>query len=312
MSYSTKVKEYFSDIESGKGERVVEEIPVPVWNGIVTVYERFKTENYFASSFPSTCPDNKSICWGFDNKSFEDRVKSEIPNIDIPIARKKERISILDDWKGEAAETVINKYAVLDFLMFCHKHIKKPIKGQYHDFFGHHHLSFQDDPESKKEFIKEINLIFERNGIVFFLNDHGQINRAVPTVFQPLINRVFNTSDTRLNELIEIAYNKFVLPKLEDRIHALEKIWDVFERVKTYYSGDKKASADQLIELVSKDNDAIKEMLKKEATALREIGNNFQIRHFETNKKEITDNKHVDYLFYRMANLLHMFLTALE
>lgn len=301
---------YFSDNELGKQKRVKEDLSVPVWNGIVAVFEKFKAENYFSSSFPEQCPDGLGVC-GFNNSIFNDRVKSEIPNIDIPLRRKEEAVSVpyFDD---ETEDIKIDKYATLDFLEFCHYHITKPIKDDFHSFFGHYHLSFEDDGESKKAFREQINKIFERNGVVFFINDEGKINRTTPRAFQDLTNKIFQTSDQRLNELTKLAYDKFVLPKLEDRIHALEKIWDAFERAKTYYGPEKNQSADQVLEIVSNDNELIKTELDKEAKALTEIGNKFQIRHFETNKIEITDNKHVDYLFYRMTAFLHLILSYLE
>jgi len=130
---------------------------------------------------------------------------------------------------------------------------------------------------------------------------------------QPLINKIYNTKDEKLNELVQLAHDKFVLPNIEDRIHALEKIWDAFERVKTYYvEKNKKQSVEELIQLVANKNSGIEQLINDEAKALTSIGNTFQIRHFETNKIEITDNKHVDYLFYRMISLIHLFLTELE
>ncbi|WP_436517134.1 AbiJ-NTD4 domain-containing protein [Ekhidna sp. To15] len=303
--------EYFSDNELGKQERVKEELPVSVWNGIVAVYEKFKAENHFSSSFPEQCPDRLGIC-GFDDSLFEDRVKAEIPNLNVPIQRKQEEVPVFMEWESRTVKTVVDKYSTLDFLEFCHQHIKKPIKGTFHDFFGHYHLTFQDDLETKKVFRDELNKLFERNGIVFFLNNQGQINRTTPEVFQTLTNKIFQTPDHRLNELTELAYDKFILPKLDDRINALEKIWDAFERVKTYYSSKKNVSADQLLDLVSKGNTHLKDELTKEAKSLTDIGNKFQIRHFETDKIEITDNKHIDYLFYRMISLIHLILTELE
>ncbi|CAA6823784.1 MAG: Unknown protein [uncultured Sulfurovum sp.] len=130
----------------------------------------------------------------------------------------------------------------------------------------------------------------------------------------PLINKIYNTEDKKLNELVQLAHNKFILPKIEDRIHALEKIWDAFERMKTYYvEKNKKQSIKELIQLVSNGNSAIEKLLDHECrTTLSKIGNKLQIRHFETDTIEVTDNKHIDYLFYRMVSLIHLFLMELE
>ncbi|HTO15237.1 MAG TPA: hypothetical protein VLZ83_05685 [Edaphocola sp.] len=302
---------YFSDTELGEKERNQEEISVPVWNGIVSIFERFKSENFFSSDFPENCPDGLGVV-SFNSELFNDRVKSEIPNIDIPISRKNEKNVTFQDWEEKITENSIDKYSALDFLEFCYIHIKQPVQGSYHEYFNHYHLTFQDSIEPQKKFQGEINKIFERNGIVFFINDNGKIIRHVPITLQKQTNQIFNTTDSKLNELIRLAYSKFILPKLEDRINGLEKIWDAFERVKTFYSSQKNVSASHLIELVSNGNSSIKDELEKEAKALTEIGNKFQIRHFETDKIEITDNKHVDYLFYRVVSLIHLFMTELE
>ena len=102
-------------------------------------------------------------------------------------------------------------------------------------------------------------------------------------------------------------------PEFSERKIALDKIWDAFERMKTYYiEKNKKQSVEELIQLVANKNSGIEQLINDEAKALTNIGNTFQIRHFETDKIEITDNKHIDYLFYRMISLIHLFLTELE
>ena len=307
------MEKYFSENELGSKERVSENISISVWNGIVSIFEQFKTENYFSSDFPANCLDGLGI-YGFDSELFQDRIKSEIPNIDIPIIRKEKVTTVLNnnDFTQKEIETKIDKYSVLDFIEFCHKYIKEPAQGSYHDFFKHYHLSFKNNPEIQGKFRKKINKIFERNGIVFFINENGEIERTIPKPMQLLIDKTFNTNDSRLNELVKLANDKFILPRIDDRIYALEIIWDAFERVKTYYGDNKRQSVEQLIELVANNNEALKNVISDEAFALKNIGNNFQIRHFETNKTEITDNKHIDYLFYRMISLINLFLSKLE
>jgi len=302
---------YFSDKEKGKADRISEDISVEVWNGIVSVFEEFKTNNSFSSNFPDNCPDNMGIS-GFNKKLFEDRIKAEIQNIELPIQRK-EINSNYNLWSNNSNEINIDKYVTLDFIQFCHKNIQEAVKGNYHDYFNHYHLTFKESKKVKKDFRDKVNQIFERNGIVFFINDAGQINRTISVTMKPLINKIYNTQDERLNELVQLAHDKFVLPKIEDRIYALEKIWDAFERVKTYYvKKNKKQSVNELIQLVANKNSGIEQLINDEAKALTNIGNTFQIRHFETNRIEITDNKHIDYLFYRMISLIHLFLTELE
>jgi hypothetical protein len=302
---------YFSDKENGVVPRTLEEISIPVWNGIVSIFEEYKNKNYFSENFSEVCSDNKQIC-GFDSKLFEARVQSEIPNIEKKIQILKDTPTFHEFGEPDEKET-IDKYATLDFIEFCHKNITKPVNGSYHDFFKHYHLTFEKSEELKSDFRKKINKIFERNGILFYINEEGQVNRNISESMKPLINKIYTTSDTRLNELVKLAYDKFVLPKIEERIFALEKIWDAFERMKTYYiEKNKKQSINDLIYLVSSNNTEFGTLVNEECNILTNIGNNYQIRHFETNKIELTNNKHIDYLFYRMVSTMHLFMSELE
>lgn len=64
---------------------------------------------------------------------------------------------------------------------------------------------------------------------------------------------------------------------------ATEKVWDAFERIKTYYQQyDKKTSADRLLDVISKGDADYKAMLQEEFSALTKLGNRFRIRHHET------------------------------
>lgn len=302
---------YFSDIENGVVPRTSEEISIPVWNGIVSIFEEYKNKNYFSENFSEVCPDNKQIC-GFDSKLFEARLQSEIPNIEKKIQIQKDTPMFHEFGEPDEKKT-IDKYATLDFIEFCHKNITKPVNGSYHDYFNHYHLTFEESEELRSDFRKKINKTFERNGILFYINEDGQINRNISEAMKPLINQIYNTADTRLNDLVKLAYDKFVLPKIEDRIFALEKIWDAFERMKTYYiEKNKRESISDLISLVSNSNTEFGILINTECNALTAIGNNYQIRHFETNKIELTDNKHIDYLFYRMVSTMHLFMSELE
>ena len=136
---------YFSDIENGVVTRTSEEISIHVWNGIVSIFEEYKSKNYFSENFAEICPDNKQAC-GFDNKLFEARLQSEIPNI-------KNSIQVVEDTpvfrgfgKPEEKET-INKYATLDFIEFCHKYIKFAVNVDYQDFLKHKNLTFFESSE---------------------------------------------------------------------------------------------------------------------------------------------------------------------
>lgn len=54
---------------------------------------------------------------------------------------------------------------------------------------------------------------------------------------------------------------------------ATEKVWDAFERIKTYYQQyDKKTSADRLLDVISKGDADYKAMLQEEFSALTKLG----------------------------------------
>lgn len=123
-----------------------------------------------------------------------------------------------------------------------------------------------------------------------------------------LFEKEIKTDDIELDKLIEEAKNRFFNPK--DKQIALEKLWDAFERLKTYFETNKKNSANKLIDIISKNFD--NELISNEFTLLTKIGNDFRIRHHEVGKKEITENNHIDYLFFRMLSLITLSLKFIE
>lgn len=116
------------------------------------------------------------------------------------------------------------------------------------------------------------------------------------------------TNDDELNKLIQEAKERFFNPK--DKHIAIEKLWDAFERIKTYYGTNKKASSQKLVSIISKGFDEL--IINDEFISLTKIGNEYRIRHHETDKKEIIHNKHLNYLFFRMLSLIDLCLTCIN
>lgn len=123
-----------------------------------------------------------------------------------------------------------------------------------------------------------------------------------------LFNQETNTKDTELNDLINEAKRRFLHP--DDKQIALEKIWDAFERIKTYYGTDKKESSTQLISAIA--TNLKKEEFETEFLTLTKIGNSYRIRHHETDKKELTDLHQIDYLFFRALTLIDLCLSKIK
>ncbi|SJM91788.1 conserved hypothetical protein [Crenothrix polyspora] len=82
--------------------------------------------------------------------------------------------------------------------------------------------------------------------------------------------------------------------------------------MKTYFQEDKKLSANELINVISENDELFSEHITSEFKVLTEIGNKFQIRHFEQDKIKLESNLHIDYLFYRMSCLIHLCTESLK
>jgi len=110
------------------------------------------------------------------------------------------------------------------------------------------------------------------------------------------------TIDQELNKLVEEAKERFKNPA--DKKIALEKLWDAFERIKTYFDPNKRLSSEQLVNLISTGFDH--DFINNEFRELTSIGNSYNIRHYEQDKIIITEDKHIEYLFFRMLALLNL------
>lgn len=128
---------YFSDRESGAKQRTLEDIPESVWSAIVAEVSARLADSSFGESFPEQCPDGNAIA-GCNAFLFRDALRGQVPGIEWP----------------PAPSSVPNRLDALDFVEFCHDHTAKPIKGGWHGFFQHSHLSF-DVEEGRAGFRKK-------------------------------------------------------------------------------------------------------------------------------------------------------------
>jgi hypothetical protein len=120
----------------------------------------------------------------------------------------------------------------------------------------------------------------------------------------------FITPDSELNSLVIESIALYNENKMD---LATEKIWDAFERLKTFYSPslDKKNSANKVIQDMSSEDDAFEKMFQAEFKALTDIGNEFRIRHHETTKIDISDKRHYEYFYRRCLALVSAAVTYL-
>lgn len=98
---------------------------------------------------------------------------------------------------------------------------------------------------------------------------------------------------------------------------ACEIIWDVFERIKTFfYKSDtkynKRELSEELLKNISDENKEFEEMLRKEFEALTSIGNNFSIRHKEKNQIKIESEDMLDYFYFRCLSLIKLCVSKIK
>ena len=305
---------FFTDRE-GVSLKPTEEICNRVWKGIAAVIQQFIDNDCLSKDFPEQCPAGKGIC-GFNQESFSSIISGVIPLMRFPFPdfNYKEYDPFSDELQKKQSEKDV-QYAILDTIEFVYSHLYDVIKDpkRYHTWYSHYELSFTDDGKSKEAFRNSINQLFERNGIVFRLEENGQISRQILPSYEAETKTVTSIKDDTLKGLITVALNKYKSPKFDERVLGLERLWDAFERIKTIYRSDldKSDSSDRLIEASSYGNKAFSEKLKEESLALTRIGNQFQIRHHEVGKIPINNSDILDYLFLRLYSLIMLFLKVL-
>ena len=292
---------YYSERQRGPKPRIEETIIAALWKSIVLVIERFVTANYFVNSFPVGCYDNQALVVGTNTDKLKETIEAEIPGLTWPLPTRQHL-----DYSFQ--ETVPDGFLSLDIIEFAFHYAAKPIADGYHSFFSHDHLRF-DEGAGRTEFRTAINEVFARYGSVYQLEANGQVVRLTTAVLQEtLTNTLFQTGDDDLDGMLENARAKFFNPDPTVRKEGLELLWDAFERVKTVEAGkDKKAQVAALIDKASTDLN-FRKILDDEGTTLTRIGNDFMIRHKETNKIPITESEHVDYLFHRMFAFIRLVL----
>ncbi len=292
---------YFSDTERGALPRTNNEIPYNVWCGLTAYIQKLIDTGYFGEQFPELCPDGQGCC-GSDEKGFSLALKAEILGVEYPFITEKEDPN---DWMAKKAPFTPNYLDILDLVQFCYVNVSKPTLGQFHSFFGHHHITSFDRSTGQAEFLDKIDTIFSRNGVAYQLQADGQITRVLNSSLGSVTGQVNKTLDQELNDLIARANTKICNADVQVRYDALKELWDAFERIKTVFnpSQSKKQSMTQLLDACTSDKE-FRVQLESEATALTTIGNSFFIRHSEVTQVKLNDSDHIEYLFHRLASFI--------
>lgn len=167
--------------------------------------------------------------------------------------------------------------------------------------------SFNRHTTKSSQFRNEINAIFKLNNINVELRNgevHSTSNKAIG------LDDSTNINEAGLEELIRTAEDLYSKGEYS---YAVEKIWDAFERIKTYYPTlDKKKSAEKIINDISYGNEHIKKMFDNEFKVLTDTGNSYRIRHHEINKIDISKELHYKYFYKRCLALISVIVENLQ
>lgn len=295
--------DYFSDRENGPRPRIQHEISSDVWAGLVALIDNLLNSGAFGYRFPERCPDGQVVC-GCNEAALGATVRAEMPGLEWPLQATRYDENMR--WAGPqpfAPPTLL----ILDAIEFVWRSIGKPQEGQFHNYFNHHHLSF-DAQAGQVQFCEEVNRIFARNGLAYELTLGGQVVRIPPTILGETLRRPrIRTGDAILDVLLEESRAKFLDPDALIRREALERLWDAWERLKSLAHEDKRTSITTILDRASSEP-SFRGLLEKEARELNEIGNGRLIRHFEINQTPVVDIDHVDYLYHRLFSMIELLL----
>ena len=298
------MNDYFSDRENGPRARTELVISPAVWAGLVATVQALINGGAFGLRFPERCPDGQAVC-GCDTDALAASVIAEMPGLAWPL----ETTCLVDEgFLSQREPFAPDTLLIMDFIEFIYASVAKPIPGKHHDFFSHHHLTF-DQQSGQEEFRATVNRIFSRNGVAFEMLSTGRIVRVLPPVLgEDLKRTIFRTGDRTLDNMLDECRAKFSDRNPLVRREALERLWDGWERLKSLADpGDKKRSIKIILDATAAEP-SLRARLEGEATELNSIGNSHLIRHSEVNQVPVIDVDQVDYLFHRLFAMIQLVL----
>ncbi len=273
-----------------------------------------KYYEYLSWKYQDECPDGLGIC-GFSFRAFNEDMEFEIPTLFRRDGRIDKPRSIVNVFEKDPIDDEYDQYALFDLIEFVAQNVHDITYRKYHGYYGHEDLSFGDTNAIAGEFLEEINSIFRKTGLLYQLTENLEIERIEETsiLSEKIASDIEAITEQGLKELLIIANQKHKSPYPNDQKDAVEKIWDALERLKTYYTNmDKKASATKIVGDIAGGQADYIELFNTEFKALTDIGNDFRIRHHETNKIDITDIRHYDYFYNRCLSLIGTAIQYLE
>lgn len=243
----------------------------------------------------------------FDEKGFKTRIRIRIPSL---FRDEFDRIC------EPTNDDEYDQYALLDLIEFFAQNIEDIDERWNNERYQNYKtIDCLNSSDIFEDFQEAINEIFIESGLLYKLTDEKIIERIVEN--SPLTieieNNIAVVREVGTRELLKDAIALYKTPNPSARQDSVEKIWDAFERLKTYYTTlDKKHSSEKIVNDMARGNENFVDLFNDEFKKLTEIGNKFRIRHHETNKIDITDICYYDYLFNRCLSLIALAIQYLE
>lgn len=251
--------------------------------------------------FTQNCHDDftDSGYVGFNEEGFNARIKIRIPSL---FRDEFDRICVPID--GDEYD----QYALLDYIEFFAQNIKDISERWNNETYRNYQtIECFESSEIFKDFQEEINQTFTESGLLYQLTDEKIIERIVENnvLTTEIEDKVEALDEIGIRELLKDSVALYKTPNPTARQDSVEKIWDALERLKTYHTRlDKKSSIEKIVTDMANGNDDFIDMFNDEFNLLTKIGNDYRIRHHETNRIDIIDIRYYDYLFNRCLSLI--------
>lgn len=285
---------FYSDRLNGETPRSLQALPSTTTAGLFDLVASLLSANWLAEDFPERCPDaEKRHIFGTSDDLFWSRARALIPELEVPIYFNRSTI---------ADETLF------DLLELVGRFVKLPTHGAYHSFFDHFALKF-DRAAGARQYRDNVNEIFARGHVAFEMNTDMTIRRIGSVELREALSVLNpNTGDGELDMLIERGRSLVASRRPAERLTGIQSLWAALERLKTIDvpgKNKKRLSAEALLGRIG--SEPIRALVRADLSAVTAIGNEFRVRHHETDVAELPEEAY-DYFIGRVVTVLHVLL----
>lgn len=316
--------------ENGYWKEFLDEINGLLRNDGYELYPESKISGRDVYGWRKYDPEASALFIPFSQRN-EKEIKAKELKLSLPMKARNQIFKLFEKYSEIYRETdetgwnsnfTTEEYVFRDISQFyqpmCYDTNKKYVKTANMEQFILHNspfyvfdaIEFFEKYNATNDFAAQVNALFKLNSVAYKM-EYGQI----VSTFDMAIDKkdISEIAEKGLKELLNEANNYY---KAGNKQIAVEKLWNAFERLKTYYSPtlalDKTASANKIIDDMSNSNADFKNMYETEFRALTKIGNDFRIRHHETTKVDITDSRQYDYFYKRCLALISVAILYLK